>query len=312
MNIHTCNDTPDITDIYNSECLELFNTQYYFVRQIGDFSAYGIVYEIKNYHSGERLALKVTALNKYSISELHIICNILKNIIQPEYTPCFIDIKNWFLCSSPPTNWEVKHISPILRNSWHSTLLYFTMSLADTTLQNLMIPITPYDIICITFELYYALAVARYKLGFFHEDIKADNILIKTVNYERRYKIGSNMYYINSPYLPLFSDFGTSSINVQPTISVNTEHEYGFNIDDVLNFSDTKNLLETLINYINEYIDTNDDFIQDIGIFNEVIGLDEGVHDVVHILDSLHTPLFNVLYQSQGKFLQYRNYVPLF
>ena len=312
MNIYTCDVSPHITDTYNSQCLDIFETQYYFVRQIGDFSAYGIVYEIKTYNTGERLALKVTALNKYSISELNIICNILKYILYPQYTPCFIDIKNWFLCTSPPTTWEIKHISPILRNAWNSTLLYFTMSLADTTLKHLMIPITSYDITCIIFELYYALAVARHTLKFFHEDIKADNILIKTVNYERRYNIGSNTYYINSPYLPLFSDFGTSSIGVQQNIPVNTEQEYGFNLDDVLDFNDTKNLFETLVDYINNYIDVDELFIQNIGQFNQIIALDEGVHDIRHIIESLSTPLFNILYQSQGKFTQYKNYVSLF
>lgn len=283
--------SPDIN--VNSNCLDLFGQDFILVKILGQPSSFGIVYQVKN-HAHAQFALKVTAFVPTTIHELQVNCQISTTILDPTYSLSFIRLHEWFVCTQPPPQWRLRQPPRIYSTIWEQRLLYYLMELADGTLESLQIPLNEYDIKCMMFELLYALAVGRKLLSFSHNDIKADNILIKTSPSKRIYTLNGAKYICNTPYLPLFGDFGLSKTNNDPDI----------NTDDIFD------LYATIANFIEEY-DLDENFVHEL---NDFFGIEVDSHrsNYSTILNLLTSPFFYQLTTDRGTLSNTVVITPLF
>ncbi len=292
--IKTCQVLPSLDINVNSNCLNLFGHNFILVKVLGQPSSFGIVYQVKSPIDNKQFALKVTAFLSETILELRVNCQISTTILDPIYSLSFIRLYEWFVCTQPPPQWRVRQPPRIYLNIWEQRLLYYLMELADGTLDSLQIPLNEYDIKSMMFELLYALAVGRKLLSFSHNDIKADNILINTVTFKRIYTINNIKYICNTPYLPLFGDFGLAKINNDPKPDT----------DDIFD------LYSTFNNIIEEY-DLDETFIEQLNDFYE-INVDSNRSNYYTIINLLTSPFFKQLTIDNGNFINFINIVTLF
>ena len=211
--MYTCNDINLYSDIPSQMCLMYLENRYKLIKSIGE-GAFSIVLSLIDKESNEQIALKVTGPNQM---ELRVSCAV-SGLVQQRLTLSFLTLRGWFICGPPKnTAWtQIKPESGI--DIWEeSSLMYLDMEKADLSLYDIMRDggeIDMKDFLCISFEIIYALIVGKTKYKLVHGDIQLSNILIKYVKQSqpRIYDINGVLYVADSIYLPLISDFGTSTI----------------------------------------------------------------------------------------------------
>lgn len=211
--MYTCNDVNLYSDMPSKSCLMYLENRYKLIKSIGEGS-FSIVLSLIDKETNEQIALKVTGPNEM---ELRVSCAV-SSLVQRGLTLSFLTLRGWFICGPPknPVWTQIKPESGI--DIWEeSNLMYLDMEKADLSLDDIIQgsgEIDMNDFLCISFEIIYALIVGKKEFKLVHGDIHLSNILVKYVKQSlpRIYEINGRLYRANSIYLPLISDFGTSTI----------------------------------------------------------------------------------------------------
>nr|QBK91385.1 MAG: protein kinase [Pithovirus LCPAC302] len=198
------------TNIVSPNCTDLFK-RYKVIGEIAEnVGTFGIIFEVYNTERKEKSILKVLkSFGEITNNEIYIGCVLTYNKL-----PGFVKYKDYFICDQTPDDFLVS-----LERSYspEDMFVYIEMEKGDGSLYNLLYEIkaklTPEDIKSVLFEMLYSIHLARYKLGFVHNDIKEDNILYKAEPNPRVYELENGQKVkAASIYRPLFIDFGRSSV----------------------------------------------------------------------------------------------------
>lgn len=208
----TCANLDSLSNL-NDEYIDIWSI-YVIDRKIGE-GASGEVFTVKNKDTDKLYIVKKTFYTSDSITELKISCQ-LKSLISNNITYSFNVNKFYDISNMDETG--------IMRNAKYIYLFTQYRNYDLTAVFN-EFDLTDYQLICMLFELIYSINVAREILGFSHNDIKTDNILVDISLFPRRYLIGNKKYYINSIYKIYITDYNTSSTTLYPNPLVNSKGE---------------------------------------------------------------------------------------
>jgi serine/threonine protein kinase len=242
-------------------CSKAINEKYEIYDYISSGN-FGVVLKVKNLTTNNLVAMKVVKHDEHTLNEINIACYLTSLI---KFTPTIIRVGEWFICEEyPSSEWRdnIDHMFHIERED--EPMLFFEMDIMDCTLGFInknKLKISPCDFKSIIFELIYTLYVIRKHVKFVHGDIKEPNILIKYNISPRIYTINNTKFIAKSKYMPVFADFGRSSMGTDT--SDNSDGLGLANIlEDLLYFLDEQkiespekmqaNIIEVYVNLIKD------------------------------------------------------------
>jgi len=218
--MYKCSDISKLNNSPIEECENVISKIYKFNKIISLSGTTGIVLEIED-SDKNKYALKISNYREDTIREIKIGCE-LSYLIQLQYTDLFVTPIYWSNCigsiydiskASNADDFEdqIDNVSV----STNSALIIMPLASYDFTHMVNEKSLTVNEFISIMFELLYSLIISRKILGFSHNDLRADNILIKEVdeNISRTYKINNYQFYISSKYIPYITDYNTSTLS---------------------------------------------------------------------------------------------------
>lgn len=193
-----------------SDCSLLYR-DFALIKKLGEGS-YGLVFLLKQIATRDDYAIKMS-FNPNILDEYQKGC-LLNTLTNKGLTSSFIYYYRGFECSTSPEE-SFFNLLDEGKNFAHFTdvVYYFIMELADGTVEDLLeIAFPKEETLCFVLELLIAFYFARSLIGFYHGDVKSDNILFKINGKSRSYKLPfvDGEITCSSRYQPKIGDLGNS------------------------------------------------------------------------------------------------------
>ena len=210
---------------------------------------FGSLYRVHS--SSSYLTVKVCRVSDISNRELDLLNLIKQEILDAGYSPCFIRCDSWLV---HPRLSEIDMLEPTELTMYSRNLehVYMFMSLADYSLERYPYMMVQYQIKCLTFEILYAIYVAKFLLNLSNFNIREGSILLVDTDVDRIYTVQDERFYIANRYLPMLADFSQEGKNQE-------DNKEGKVYDDVIQF------IRLIAYYINEKADLSSELVNHIG-----------------------------------------------
>ena len=205
--LHPCSIPPTLNSAVDDECLSYITDSYVFIERLGaDAGQVGIVVKLSRKH--EIIAAKLMGMTPDSILDVSISCEFEKLRIQ---TPIFLHTFGWLRCVDYPVEWRTLIGSEPGNLDKSDGVLIQVMELASETFN---VPLSMNEFDDLLFILLHGLYTANNELGFKHNDIHFDQILLQprpptSGPIVLEYKGDSRVF--NTRFVPKLIDYGMSS-----------------------------------------------------------------------------------------------------
>lgn len=201
-----CNELPKSVTYISNNCELLFSI--FDNVQVISSGEKGTTFKVYNKMMGIYTAIKIQPFDLNAFNELNIGCALNK---LP--TECFVKYITWFVCKSLP-NWG---LSTSLQTS-SITYLFIEMDKVDVSVAIVILSRISLDyfvFVSIIFEIIYALYLARNIYSFSHNDLHANNILLRELDdyTERFYTLKDKKFELSTKYVPVIIDYDNATLN---------------------------------------------------------------------------------------------------
>jgi hypothetical protein len=220
--LHPCAEVPTKDTLFDEGCEEFLLKNYTFVKRLGALTdgeftgASGIAMELVS-AKGETVVAKLMGMDtenaRYSINDIAVGCR-LNNIA--DQTPIFIETFGWLRCKTYPTDWKtLSGREPAKYDESNGILMEF-ISHGSRALSDMDIVFSMKEYIEMTIIILHGLMIADSFMGFKHNDIHVDQILLNPVNPgsdSLQLDFGESGVFSFTPrFIPVLIDYGHSTI----------------------------------------------------------------------------------------------------
>lgn len=199
-----CTELPSESTPLGDNCLDTLTQKYTFVSTIGSGAA-GTTVLLQ--HNAQELVVKLSPLNKMSVGDVAISCQV--NSLRPK-TGIFVPTFGWLVCSAPRVRrW------PKMRGN---KILYIFMDHAGYEWRKESIQLSQQEHKALLFLLLHGFYVARRDLQFSHNDLHAENVLLKAIRPDFQLVLDGGFVIApgTTPFIPQVIDFGQSKTASYP------------------------------------------------------------------------------------------------
>lgn len=205
--METCSILPQSIDHASNVCEKLFSD--FINPHIINSGTKGTIYRVTNKMTGIDTIIKIQLFDDNALNELITGCTL--NSLS---TDSFVKYIIWFSCKSLP-EWA---ISERIQTSERFNYLFIEMEKADISFDTLLQINASIDIFALLFMLFsiiYALYLARKAFSFSHNDLHANNILLRELdNYvTRSYVLNNTKFTFETKYIPIIIDYDNATLN---------------------------------------------------------------------------------------------------